>query len=442
MASLPSELWALILTHVPRSDLKSCRLVNQQVLQIASIYLFSKVCMDVTHESFRRAACISESPAFSPYVKRLVYQIDGLQNERYAFRPEWFPHFRRCLKPHVNHLVVDQKHPVSYGVLAGREIVRLTRKQGSEGYELQRILAGFSSLTGIELRCSSKACGAKIMFDDHRWQWPAYDRHPLTGRLLLILLLLVTAPQNSVTSLVCEQLDWDIFERTSSTWIPVCPPLSQLRFLQLHFSMTDGFVNQRSIHNPSAMVTFLNETCQLEALILDFGAYDIFDIPAGAQALGSIILDAIRWPHLKTLSLTGFIFLENELLDFLRGHPSLRNLRISQICLHGGTAASMILGLQKQTRLDKLSFHGIYEDRAYEVDDHGCCITSGNAKNLTHHPRIPPGAHMLGGETRLSCAGYRSEEWFGGDGSWSICKGTPLEEDLASKVDLHYTANE
>jgi hypothetical protein len=439
MVNLPSELWAMILDHIPRNDLKHCRLINRQVLQIGSIYLFSKVCIKVSGDSFRRAAWISESPDLTPYVKTLVYQLDGLQNERYAFRPEWPGHFQQWLKPYGHDPTVERNHSVSDDALADRETADLIRKQGGEGHELQQILAGFSSLCGIELRCSSEAGVPKINVGNYYWPGSRYDQHPLTGRFLLILLLLAKAPQNSVTSLVCEQLGWDIFERTSLMWIPVHPPLNQLRFLQLNFSTLDEFAISASIDDPKAMVTFLDATSQLEALILDFGAYDNFDLADGAEALGSAILDTVRWPGLKTLSLAGFIFCENELVKFLQGHSSLRNVRISQICLHGGTVASLVLGLQSHTSLDNLSFHGVYDDRVFEDDDSLCngrCITSGIAKNGTHHPRLPPAAHLLGGENKLSCPGYWAEGWFGGDGSWSICDGTPLEDDFTAKDDL------
>jgi F-box domain len=445
MAGLPSELWALILDHVSRPDLKSCRLVNRQVLHLASICLFSKVCMKVTYASVRRAAGISENPAFSTYVRSFVYQLDGLHDERYAFRPERPGEYRRWEKTYGHNLAVEQIYSPSEDARAQAEFIHLIGKQSNEAYELQRILAGFSNLAGIELRCTSKACVAMINSGGYHWQPSEYDLQPLTGRLLLILILLAKAPQNSVTSLVCEQLDWDIFERASLTWIPVYPILNQLRFLQLHFSMLDEFTIRRSVDKPNAMVRFLHATGQLETLLLDFGAYDNFDLADGAEALGNAILTAVRWPRLNTLSLAGFIFCENELLEFLRCHSTLRNLRISQICLHGGTVASMILGLQKHLRLDNLSFHGIYDDRIFEDEDsfwNGSCITSGNAKNGPHRPQLPSGAYLLGGENKLPCAGYRSEKWFGGDDSWSICDGMPLEQDLASGDDLNCTATE
>ena len=433
MANLPSELWALTLNHVSHSDLKSCRLVNRQVLPIASIYLFSKVCLQATHDSFRRAACISESPALSPYMKRLVYQVDGLQNERYAFRPEELHHFRQWLKPCGHDLALEHGDASPNGGHA-----HLIRKQGSEGYELQRLLAGFSSLTDIELRCSSKPCVAKVMYGDFHWPEMQYDLYPLTGRLLLILLLLATAPQNSVTSLVCDHLDWKIFERISFMWIPVYPPLNQLRLLQLHFSIMDELLVHRSIEYPNAMVTFMDATCQLEALILDFDASKGANPTNGAEALGSAILDAVRWPRLKTLSLAGFTFRKNDIVEFLRGHPSLRNLRLSQICLLGGSVASMMLGVQRHTCLDNFSLHCVYDYRVLPGGDslcNGTCITSAIAKNGTYHPRLPPAAHLVEGETGPDCAGYRAEEWFGGDGSWSTCVGTPLQEDLAFEED-------
>jgi hypothetical protein len=82
MASLPSELWTTIIEDLPRSDLKSCRLLNRQVCALASIPLFSILYITANdNDSLGKAVKISKCPKLNECVKTLVHRVDAWKDQ-------------------------------------------------------------------------------------------------------------------------------------------------------------------------------------------------------------------------------------------------------------------------------------------------------------------------------------------------------------------------
>lgn len=419
MVFFPAELWIIILDHVSRSDLKSLRLVSIQVNRHASALLYSEIHLSSTRDSFSRAVNISSSPTVSHFVKTLIYHVHISRNEPYVFRPEKRKHFTQWF---------GRYNPDADTIADSYELQRHSQ-QGTEAYELHRILARLPSLTNINVRRLSEKYAPQSSSDvDCGWLPSNFVWQPVTGRSLLVLVLLAMTFPRSVTSFRCEYLEWAFFERMAVMWIPINPVLTALRSLHLEFTwMFDAW---RTSTNENELAQFFQATPQLESLILDLGAYDVYDLHENAMEMGNAVLTCMTWRHLKTFSLVGFSFREQELLSFLLNHLTIRNLRLSYICVAAGNVNSMILDLQDHMRLGNLSFHGVYDDETFEAGTPpwlGSCISHANVtRELSSH-------HLLGEETNILCPGYRSEEWFGWDGSWKACDGSPVEEDLISK---------
>jgi hypothetical protein len=437
MAGLPSELWTLILEHVARPDLKSCRLVNRRICHLGSTPLFSIIYASPTYDGFSRAINISTCPSLSEYVKTLIYRVDHQQDQPYRFRPERLEHVREWLRPEDRDLAVEQQHPIVHGCNADINSQQILKQQGAEGYELQRILTRLPNLTNIEIRCSSRTCA---WTSNHAvfLRELQYNSQPVTGSLLLILLILTKTSQSSIRSLTCECLDWDIFERVASMSVPVYPLLSSLRHLHLNFSLMYGSLLLKGLDRANnALEQFFHATSRLETLILDSDVYDYYDLVDGDVDLGNAILSYVKRPCLKTFSLAGFVLGENELLEFLRHQPNLRNLRLYYVGLRPGSAISLIHGLHEYACLHDLCFHGLYDDRM--LDDpcpawEGSCINSRNTTDLFNNFALASTSPSQEEELEVHCAGYRSEEWFGGNGSWCECEGTPVDEHLSSML--------
>jgi F-box domain len=437
MAGLPSELWTLILEHVARPDLKSCRLVNRRICNLASTPLFSKIYASPTYDGFSRAINISTCPSLSEYVRTLVYRVDHQQDQPYRFRPEHSEHLRQWLGPDDHGLIVEQQHPIVHGWNADIHRQQILRQQGAEGHELQRILTRLPNLTYIEIRCSNRRCAWNSNHPGFLKELQ-YNSQPVTGRLLLILLILTRNSQSSIISLTCDYLDWSIFERVASLSVPVYPLLSSLRHLNLYFSLMYGSLLLTGLDQANNVLEqFFHATSHLETLILDSNIYDYYDLADGAVGLGNAILSSVQRLRLKTFSLAGFLLGENELLEFLRNQPNLRNLRLYYVGLCPGSTISLIHGLHEYVCLHNLCFHGVYDDRM--LDDpcpawEGSCIgsrgTADGFDNVALASTSPPQEEEL----EVRCAGYRSEKWFGGDDSWCECEGTPVDEHLSSML--------
>ena len=440
MVSLPSELWALVLDYVAHSDLKSCRLLNRQICSLASVSLFSKLCITPSHNSLDRAANIARSPTLSQHAKTLVYHIDALQNQPYQYQPHLLEHFRSWPNPQGSDLAREQKYSGWDELTADLGIPKEMIRDDGEGYKLQRLLTTLPNLSGIQLRCTNKAYAPRSNFGGYVWRSCKVNLQPMTGRLILVLLLLMKTPRTSITSVVCEKLDWDFFYRISSTGLTAYPLLDRLRHLQLDFTMLNDSAVGASLSCPEYFEQFFKATSNLEVLILDFGAYDNYDIADGAEAIGNAILSSRKWSRLETFSLAGFIFGHDELLNFLDLHPTLRNLRLSHIFLYSGTVLSLILELQKNASLNNLSFHGVYDDRIFEDDrseGSGSCIAPANVMHSLGQTDAPSSVSCSLDEEGPRCAGYRADEWFGGDGSWCTCDGTPADESTSPSSGLH-----
>lgn len=436
MASLPTELWALILDYVDDSDLKSCRLLNRQVYPLASVLLFSKLCITPSHNSLDRAANIARSPPLSQYTETLVYRIDALQYQPYQCRPHLGEHFPSWLYPYYSDPDYEQNYSNTDKFLASPDTPKEIIRDHGERYKLQRLLNILPNLRGIQLRCMNNAYVPRSNLEHYRWGCTSctIDALPVTGRLILVLVLLAKNPQTSVTSIVCERLDWDFFYGILPVGVTVYPLLHRLRRLQLDLTMlVKDPEDDVSAPCPDELEQFFKATTNLEMLILDFGAYDNWDFPDGAEAIGNAIISSRKWSQLKTLSLAGLIFGHDELLNFLDLHPTLRNLRLSQICLYSGNVLSLILGLQRNAFLNNLSFHGVYDDHIFEDDcseGTGSCIAPANVIRRFGQPASSAISCSLD-EEGLKCSGYRADEWFGGDGSWCTCDGTPADESIS-----------
>lgn len=376
---------------------------------------------------------MARNPTLSQHAKTFVYHIDALHNQPYQYQLHLLPHFRSGPNPHGSDLARKQKYSRLDELTADLGIAKEMIKDDGEGYRLQRLLMTLPNLKSIQLRCTNEAYGPTRTVGGHVGQMGKVKIQPVTGRLILVLFLLMKNPRTPVTSIVCERLDWDFFYRISSIGSTAYSPLDRLRHLQLGFTLLYDSAVVASLSCPEHFEQFFKATSNLEVLILDFGAYDNYDIADGAGALGNAILASRKWSRLKTLSLAGFIFGHDELLNFLDLHPTLRNLRLSQIFLYSGTVLSLILELRKNASLNHLSFHGVYDDRIFEDDlseGGGSCIAPANVmRSLGQTDSLSISCSP--DEEGPRCAGYRADEWFGGDGSWCTCDGTPADESTS-----------
>lgn len=94
----------------------------------------------------------------------------------------------------------------------------------------------------------------------------------------------------------------------------------------------------------------------------------------------------------------------------------------------------MINGLHECSCLDNPSFHSIYDDRPLEDSAaawEGSCIGSRNESDEPDDLTLPFSGLTSDERSEVECAGYRSEEWFGGDGLWRACDGTTVKDRLA-----------
>lgn len=439
MASLPLELWTLIIGCVARTDLKSCRLTNRHLCHLVSIQLFSQLYVSSNHESLRRARTISKSPSFSRFVKTLVYRIDELKEQTFPLQPERLEHFHQCFQPDNPYFAFESSYMIRSEFPRSAESLTLG-DQSTEGRELRYLLSRFPNLTSTEIRCrdeirsGDKKATPDIDFSNHLIE-KGFDAAILTGRLLLVLLVLAKAPHIATKSLTCERLSWNIFDRVASIRMPVYTVLDALRHLHLEFIQSSFYLYRDSVDSIETVARFFKATSRLEVLILDFGAEDQYALVDEAAQLGNTILSSTIWPNLKTLSLAGFMFGEHELLEFLRVHPTLRSLRLCSICLQNGSAVSLIHGLHECSRLDNFSFHGIYDDRVLEDSSavwEGICLGSRNVIHESDDITLPSSGLTSDKNSELECAGYRSEEWFGGNSSWCACDGTLLNGPIAS----------
>lgn len=98
--------------------------------------------------------------------------------------------------------------------------------------------------------------------------------------------------------------------------MPIYLVLDRLRHLHLAFIVSYMSTRRDSADSIETVARFSQATSRLEVLILDFGAYDQYDLVDEAAELGNTILSCTIWAHLKTLSLARFMFAEHELLEF------------------------------------------------------------------------------------------------------------------------------
>ncbi|OTB01862.1 hypothetical protein M426DRAFT_323094 [Hypoxylon sp. CI-4A] len=92
MENLPPELKFIILGFLPKSDLKSMRLVSKFFTSIASQLLFDKIFVSVRPEDLKIFADISKHPMLSAFVKEIVYvsvyRLHTRQQTRNLFHSE------------------------------------------------------------------------------------------------------------------------------------------------------------------------------------------------------------------------------------------------------------------------------------------------------------------------------------------------------------------
>jgi hypothetical protein len=439
MVTLPSELWTLILEYVDRADLKICRLVNWQIGAAASKPLFTKLYISRNFDSLHRAREISRHPSYSQYVKTVGYHIDAEQDKpSYPLPPERLEHFRQWIesldpaKQKVRSLQSDDSN-------ANHPITRTLREQGREGYELQQIVAQFPNLTAIELGGTNKQRSQISNLVPYHRHLNRVDHQPLSDRFLLMLLVLAKSPHITTTSLTLELQGWSIFQRISSAWLSVYPQWTRLR--RIHLDIAIAWEWHGGTGTIDSFTRFLQATPRLQVLILDFGPYDNYDLVDNPEEAAAAILSCMCWPHLHTLSLAGFIWGEQQLLHFFRTHTTLRNLRLSHLCLHSGSVVSIIHALHEYPWLENLCFHGVYEEDYLDDEAgawNGSCLSFADTSNSDLPDRKPLGEGGGGGggeeeePSRVHCPGYRCEEWFGGHGEWFPCDGACMDQSFTA----------
>ncbi|OAA34217.1 F-box domain, Skp2-like protein [Metarhizium rileyi] len=86
MDELPPEVSLLIFQVVPKSDLKSLRLVSKKINMLATKFLFTRVYASLHHEDLDVLHAIARHPTLSTLVKEIVYS--GVYFHMYEIGPE------------------------------------------------------------------------------------------------------------------------------------------------------------------------------------------------------------------------------------------------------------------------------------------------------------------------------------------------------------------
>jgi hypothetical protein len=142
------------------------------------------------------------------------------------------------------------------------------------------------------------------------------DRRPITGRLLLFLIILSLTSRVAVKLPKCEQLHWYLFERTGSLRILLSPLLRHLRHLHLGFTTETVTSEPLVLASTKGMARFHRTASPLEIWVLQSSPYGYGDFGMVGKNAGNSIATCTKWRHLTICRLLASWWASGSCLTF------------------------------------------------------------------------------------------------------------------------------
>ncbi|KAI9055329.1 hypothetical protein LZ554_000288 [Drepanopeziza brunnea f. sp. 'monogermtubi'] len=315
---LPSELLNVICGYIPRSELKSLRLMCLKLNQSASRSLYRQVFVRTSYHNYLKLEKIAKHPVLSTYIRVISYDPCMLINR--AKRPS----LEHCIQSHLVGRIprIDLETLYRQWELAVSDEeagARLHRETGL----LSNIVWRLSGLCGIEYHAKNDGLTTSGLSG-------------ITGPFWL--------PEGiftrSKTPKMCSQFwtllqsldDAGLVTMQAATSSNVSARLSNVKTLKLAFDNT----NMRSA--PTLCLTLILSRCPaLRSLQLEFSPTRdcTFAVQGGRIKLAQFLLPTHQWDRLQSLSLKSLKAAGSDLEALLLRHSgTLRSLELSDIILY------------------------------------------------------------------------------------------------------------
>ena len=407
MTTLAPELLHLIVSQVAlayvyypdqkeyRKDLgtlRSLRLANQELCNVASEYLFEEVTLYFTEASHVKLMAIAQHPTYSACVRTIGIApkaIFGPYIDRTEFG-QWFCH-ERCLvmgdgysegcfmKPHrMSYLPTGESKVIDFH---HAEYTLLYRKQeqlsAKAGEFLKTAVGCFSRLERVESSVRTPSTAYPVPSTNDAFISDIWQESACLYKYDLEHSVMILTAVSQGRSLAATQVDVSqLFYKMDTLVMDAQEPVTSGQILRLvadakkiNLSVqTADFAGLRQLINTSKCARFLGLMRDLESLSCT--TYELQGSPLSYPSLRDIIGNK-GWPHLHRLYLGRFHTSASKLVDFFGCHrPTLQELELQDIVLSEGSWYEVFVKARKcALRIIKIHRLGCRKNHEYFLSD-------------------------------------------------------------------------
>jgi hypothetical protein len=346
MNKLPPEVLANICEYLPRRGLKAFRLLLRNTRTAAERFLFRDLYVQFNLRSLERLESVALHPYFGKYVRSIDYDVRRVSPYAVGKGVAYWRRHNALRGMNIGgdgrERFLARLEPAKLEKIYGAYIeyvsgIDYLMRGNHERKMLFEAVSRFPALEGI--RCSYPAKMpsmypvlfkklspiAQEILEEPCDMYSPKDRTRSFWTLLDIAFELRFVSQ--LTDLHISNADLKLWNSFASSKSHDFGTLSALRHLTVGFEENDETQGRGNMSKLKGLIA----TPSIESLDISFVPY-MGDEPLSIARLSHLIDDKQHWPHLTTLSLTGFRTTETALRQLLERHSAtLRSLKLSNM---------------------------------------------------------------------------------------------------------------
>lgn len=413
MATLAPELLHLIVSQVAQNyvyypdekclrkdlgTLRSLRLANQELCNVASEYLFEEVTLYFTEASHTKLMAIAQHPTYSACVRTIGIApkaIFGPYLDRHEFG-QWFNHERSLvmsdgysegcfMKPHrMSYLPIGESKVIDFHHAKYTSLYRKQEQLLVKAGNLLKIAVGcFSRLEQVESSVRTPSTSYSVpstndAFISDIWQESACLHKYDVEHSVMILTAVSQGRSFAGTQIDISQIFYKMDTMVMDVQDPVASGhiqelVADVEDLKLSVRTSD-FAGLRELLNTGKCERFLGSMKSLESLACS--AFELENSPLPYPTIPNIFGNS-TWQHLRRLELCRFRTFAKDLSKLLDRHKStLHELSLQHILLRRGSWHDLFVILRGSAieivEVQHLGCRGSPNDFFQGIDEDDC----------------------------------------------------------------------